>query len=136
MTREEIVAEARRYIGTPWRRHGRTRHGIDCGGLPLVVGRHLGAQLQDLAIAARAVPPGETLRMLELNLVERRDLAEGAVAIFADAGDARHVGIVARGAHGWTLINANAKARKVVEEPMWPWVPKLVATFDFKTVTP
>lgn len=140
MTRDEVVAEARRYLGVPWRRHGRSEHGIDCGGLPLVVGRAFGEKLEDIAVAARAVPPGETLRMLAVNLVQRPTVARlaiGAVAVFAERNDARHVGIIARLKSGaWTLINAHAGTRRVVEESLTPWLPKLVATFDFKTVDP
>lgn len=136
MTRDQIIAEARRYLGAPWRRHGRSRLGIDCGGLPLVVGQAFGELMTDIEVAARRVPPGETLRAVAQNLRARRpgDVAAGAVALFAERGDARHVGIVA--GPPWTLINANLGARRVVEEPLAPWLPKLVALFDFKTVEP
>lgn len=140
MRRSEIVAEARKYLGSPFRRHGRTLAGIDCGGLPLVVGRALGEILVDVGVSARTVPPGETLRMLEVNLVERLPLSvePGSVAIFSlGATDARHIGLVGERQDGrLTLVHASARARKVVEEPLSIWLPRLVAAFDFRTVTP
>lgn len=41
-TRDEIVAEARRWVGTPYRDLGRNEHGLDCVGLILVVYGGLG----------------------------------------------------------------------------------------------
>ena len=41
--REEIVSEARKWLGTPFRTKGRIRgRGVDCVGLPLCVMRDLG----------------------------------------------------------------------------------------------
>ena len=37
-----IVAAARTWLGVPWRHQGRTRQGVDCAGLVVLVGRGLG----------------------------------------------------------------------------------------------
>lgn len=42
VTREQVVAEARSWIGVKWRHQGRNRSGIDCGGLVVRVGQELG----------------------------------------------------------------------------------------------
>lgn len=138
MTRDQIVAEARRFLGAPWRRHGRSLAGIDCGGLAFCVGEGLGEKLADISIEARRVPEGETLVCLAKNLRARPPqamLARGAVALLLNdnGASARHVGIIAERGGTWTLINANASQRKVVEERLDR--ERLVAAFDFRTVT-
>ena len=42
VTRDQIVAEARSWIGVPWRHQGRNRSGVDCVGLAIAVSRALG----------------------------------------------------------------------------------------------
>ena len=39
---DRLVAQARSYLGVPWRHQGRTRAGIDCAGLVVLVARDLG----------------------------------------------------------------------------------------------
>jgi cell wall-associated NlpC family hydrolase len=34
-----IVSAARSWLGVPWRHQGRTRQGVDCAGLVVLVGR-------------------------------------------------------------------------------------------------
>lgn len=41
-TREEFLAEARTWIGTPYRHQGRDKNGVDCVGFPLCVAAKLG----------------------------------------------------------------------------------------------
>ena len=42
VTRDQIVDEARSWLGVRWRHQGRNRSGVDCGGLVTVVGQALG----------------------------------------------------------------------------------------------
>lgn len=45
MTGQDIVAEARKWLGTPFKAKGRLLgHGLDCVGLPLMVAEGLGLQ--------------------------------------------------------------------------------------------
>jgi hypothetical protein len=37
-----IIAAARSWLGVPWGHQGRTRQGVDCAGLVVLVGRGLG----------------------------------------------------------------------------------------------
>jgi len=41
-TQVDIVAEARTWVGTPYRHHGRNKYGLDCCGLIVVVGNKFG----------------------------------------------------------------------------------------------
>lgn len=45
--RERVVAEARSWFGVPWQHMGRSRGGVDCGGLLLVVFKALELMPQD-----------------------------------------------------------------------------------------
>jgi hypothetical protein len=42
VTREQIIEQARTWMGVPWRHQGRNRSGIDCGGLVIQVAIELG----------------------------------------------------------------------------------------------
>lgn len=52
--RAKIVAEARTWMGVPWRHIGRARGGVDCGGFPIVVFQAAG--LLDPAFKYPATP--------------------------------------------------------------------------------
>ena len=61
-TPEEFVEQCRRYIGVRFHRQGRSRHGMDCAGLPAVAAHDLGIsdgaeKIQDYA----PVPFGQQL---------------------------------------------------------------------------
>ena len=40
-TSDEVVREARTWVGVPFRHQGRSRSGVDCGGIIVVVLREL-----------------------------------------------------------------------------------------------
>jgi cell wall-associated NlpC family hydrolase len=42
VTRNDIIKEARGWVGVPFRHQGRTRRGVDCAGLVIEVARALG----------------------------------------------------------------------------------------------
>lgn len=50
VTAEQVLTEARRYIGAPYDLYGRSVNGIDCVGLVIVVGQALGQLPDDLHI--------------------------------------------------------------------------------------
>ena len=60
VSRNNVVAEARSWIGTRWIHQGRDRNGIDCIGLVVVVRRALGIGDYDVAGYPR-VPDGTFL---------------------------------------------------------------------------
>ena len=50
-TAEAVVRETRTWVGVPFHHHGRTRTGIDCWGLPIVVLQNLGVELPEGFVA-------------------------------------------------------------------------------------
>ena len=71
--REEIVAEARKWIGTPFRHQGRIRgRGVDCVGLPLCVMRDLGIAdwTEDFRVYPRRPMTDRVLEICKERLIE------------------------------------------------------------------
>tara|TARA_R100001460_G_scaffold27881_1_gene55881 strand:+ start:1169 stop:1702 length:534 start_codon:yes stop_codon:yes gene_type:complete len=52
--RQSIIDEARRWIGTPSRTHGRNKFGIDCAGLISLTAQNVGAYMQDDTVTTPA----------------------------------------------------------------------------------
>ena len=46
-TSDEVVREARTWVGVPFRHQGRDRSGVDCWGVPVVVLRSLGVEMPE-----------------------------------------------------------------------------------------
>ena len=119
-TRADIVAAAESWLGVKWQHQGRTRHGIDCIGLPAVVALELGI-VRDLPRADYPRRPDGTLvRRLRdasaLTEIRVADAAPGDIAVFSRAGAAYHCGILCE-LHGQpAVIHAYASARRVVRE--------------------
>jgi hypothetical protein len=123
MTRDDIVAEARRWIGTPYRQKGRSARGLDCLGLLVMLGRafdiaHVDAQdysnwpREDLLV----------LRVLATHLtplpIQTERLA-GCIGAFAERRLPGHVGVFSEQAGVVHLIHARTAPPMVVEEA-WP----------------
>lgn len=122
-----IVAEAREWLGTPFRHRGRLKgQGVDCIGLAIGVARALGQVVQDRLDYPHRPDP-EVLRAgLAAQLEEVRPEAArpGDLLRLAINGKATHVGILSRLPDGRPgLIHAFAPCRKVVEhgwDGRWP----------------
>ena len=141
MSRQMIVAEARRWIGTPYRHQASVRGaGADCLGLLRGVWRAVyGAEPE-------TAPPytsdwAEPQREETLWSAARRHLlpkrveecVEGDVLLFRmrDGSVAKHLGIVAEVGAGATFLHAY-QGHGVVESALTePWRRRLVACFAF-----
>lgn len=143
MSGEAIVAEARRWIGTPYRHRGRMRlAGCDCLGLVLGVWRDLGGMPpEDIPIYR---PGWDTQDSQERLLSAASDMLmpartsevlPGQVLVFRmrRGRAARHIGIAARTDEGPSLIHAYS-GHGVVESPLSaPWRRRIAARFEFPT---
>jgi cell wall-associated NlpC family hydrolase len=122
--RDSVVAAARAWLGVPWRHMGRSRLGLDCVGLLVVVGRDLGLEVEDQERYPRRPQGGYLRQTLERQLVDGgRTPAPGDIGLFADRRTPFHAGIFSLRYGRLHMIHAYAKRRKVVEEPFdheWP----------------
>jgi hypothetical protein len=127
LTVTKVLATARKYVGAPYVAQGRSRSGMDCGGLALVVGRETG--YTDLeALGYSNSPDGESFEKLLQKCCEEVPVAETRAGdIFAcDYGKGiQHTGFVAEVApdiskkFGLRLKVVHAKrTRGVIEQTM------------------
>lgn len=115
-----IVAQARAWVGVPFAHQGRSRVGVDCAGLVIVVARELGLVLPEFDVCGYGpAPDGTSLRdECERHMRAAPTPAVGGVVLLAwAAGPPQHLGFVAE--HplgGLSLIHAEQRrARAVVE---------------------
>ena len=135
--RARCLELARTYIGTPWKHKGRSRTGIDCLGLPMVVGWELGLHSYDDSIDygrqaknfdfMRALSPFGS-RVKDLKDIKDADILVMRIPIFPQhVVMASHIGDIP------TIIHASVDARKVVEEHMSDDVKRmLIAAFRYR----
>ena len=115
-----FVAAARGYVGVPWRHLGRSRTGVDCIGLVLLVAREVGMDLPDPAPYAREPQGTRLLDGILAHATRVAEVAPGDVLLFRMGLYGGHVGIAS--VHpAWGVpacLHAYAPRRQVVEQPM------------------
>lgn len=122
--RADVIAAARALIGTPYHHQGRTRAGLDCIGIVVLIGRELqiGRPQHDRS-DYRIAPDGEMFRrQLQLGLDEQPEGTEprpGDVILTRQYRPPRfptHAAIVAEHPFGGlSLIHADRDSGKVCE---------------------
>lgn len=135
VTRTEVAEEARTWVGTKFKKGGRDRTGIDCIGLLVAVGRKYDFDIFDTTEYSFNPEPEKFRNLVYDQTVERKisDMAEGNILLFRQAIFPMHTGILAKDEYGrFTVINASAKERKVVEELLTSWEPLLIGVRDYK----
>jgi NlpC/P60 family putative phage cell wall peptidase len=132
-TRADIVAEARKWLATPFRHQGRLLgRGADCGGLVLGVGKALGVLAYDAAPVYGRRPSGNEMRRLLNQYFDPWNGPEqpGDVLLFAFEGEPQHIGI-ANESGG--VIHVYAQARRCVEHHMDPsWRARIRGVWRFR----
>lgn len=118
--RAAVVAEARRWLGTPWvHQHRALGAGVDCAGLVIGVARALGLVPPQFDCTGYGRNPDGTMLALcdaHMRRIRRADLQPGDVLVMAIEHEPQHMGIVGDYRHGGlSLIHAASKARRVVE---------------------
>lgn len=121
ISRGLVVAAARGWLGVPFRHQGRTRDGIDCGGLAIRIASELGLSSFDVS-GYRRLPAGaggitiEGICEREMCRVGVRELAPGDVALFLVGRRPRHLAVLGDYyAGGLSMIHAYEPAGRVVE---------------------
>ncbi len=133
-TREEIVAEARTWKGTPFVHQGRLKgRGVDCLGVVAMVGRALGLTDYDRTDYGRLPNPRRMRAELKAHLVEIPLAAAkpGDVVHLSWGSDPMHLGILTPEGilHAYSLVPA------VVEHPVdGAWRAKMRFAYRFPGV--
>ncbi|MFO1152742.1 MAG: NlpC/P60 family protein [Rhodospirillales bacterium] len=137
-TRDTIVAAAREYLGVPWRHQGRSRAGLDCVGLLVMVARDLGLSDYDHRAYARTPATAHGFVRHFADNMPQVDLAgarPGEVVVLADPVYPCHCGILSERFGVRYLIHASARYRKVAESPYADeWQTKARFAFAFPGV--
>lgn len=120
MTRADVVAEARKWLGTPWvHQHRAKGQAVDCAGLIICVARDLGLLPADFDLNGYSRMPDGTLLAVcdeHMDRIERSAMQPGDVLLMATEHDPQHMGILGDYRHGGlSLIHAASKAGRVIE---------------------
>lgn len=130
------MAEARSWLGVPWAHQGRTRLGIDCAGLVIMVARGLGISEYDTTNYQRRTNGHGFLEHFRANMDQRpvADARPGDVLLFRDKQFPCHSAIVALRDGVPTIVHAHALRRMVVEEPLGQgdWLERRVVCFGYR----
>lgn len=118
--RDQIVAEARSWLGTPWVHQHRTKGvATDCAGLVIGVARALGLVAPDFDFTGYGRQADGTLLDVCDRFMTRTSWAEaqaGDVLVVAIKGDPQHMGVLVPYRHGGlALVHAASTAGEVIE---------------------
>ncbi len=138
--RDDIVVAARSWLGTRWVHQGRTRRGIDCAGLIVMVGRELEILSYDDKVNYQRHTHGQDFMKPFKKHMDQKpipDARPGDVLLFRDHAYPCHSSIVAERRHKPTIIHAYAQERIVTEELLeqGDWLDLRVACFEFRGLT-
>lgn len=142
-TRAEIVAEARKWLGTPWRHQERGPHFIDCAGLLERVGNDTGViQYAGPRDYRRESHGHRFLRHFAKAGCREKSFAlaqDGDILVFRveQGALARHCGIrsTKNGKPHFVHSYGHPKWRMVVEDPLVGfWVKNLIACWQFPNI--
>jgi hypothetical protein len=135
LNRKKIDADARSWLGVKFKKGGRDRTGIDCVGLLVKVAESNDIIVTDILDYSFDPEPGKFSEFVHSQSEphSRKDLQIGCILIFKQTIFPMHTGILSRDIYGrWSVINANIKERRVVEQPLDQWHKDLIDIRDFK----
>lgn len=135
ITPETIVAEARNWLGVPWRHQGRTRAGIDCVGLVVCVAHALHLSDYDSTGYGRRAQGQGFVEHFRSNMdgIAISEAGAGDVLVFADQAYPCHCGFLTERLDQPHLLHAHATRRQVIEEPYaGEWPAKIKFAFRFR----
>ena len=118
VTRNEIVEQARGYLGTPFRHQGRTAQGLDCVGLLIRVAKDLDLldRMYDYTRYGKAYPPEKLIEelktMMRVKPVWQR--LPGDILVFSTPYYPCHCAIFT----GSTIVHAYNLTGKVTENSL------------------
>lgn len=112
MTPDRVIDEARTWLGVPFLHQGRNRRGVDCVGLPIVIGQALGLVPANFEVAnyGRLSSP-ELMQRLMQHCTRIASPVPGSLVAIAWTKTAAHVAICT----GENLIHSYQNVGRVVE---------------------
>jgi len=139
---EEIIKEARTYLGVPWRHQGRSRSGVDCVGFILLALIKSGIKMKEIRGYART-PDGVALKKImdeeptTENIKLQDDIKVGDILLFRIRHHPQHVALVTNSntdVKGLGMIHSfNGGEKRVVEHDLADyWKEKIVAIYRLK----
>ena len=134
ITREQIVAEAREWLDTPFNHQASVKCvGCDCAGMVKGVWRELGNDVSGVPSDYPRTPSNnQLLKILEQYLVRSTDRNPGCVLVFTLLNEPQHIGIMT---DNNTVIHAYQPFGKVVEHRIdAKWQRRITACFSFPGV--
>lgn len=135
MRNDEIIAEARSWIGVKWKHQGRTRSGVDCLGLIVVTAQKLGISDADERVYSPR-PDGKSLVKRfaeEMDEISLKEIRAADVILFADSIYPCHVAFVSEKHGQLYIIHSHATRRQVLEERYaYEWPEKARKAYRFK----
>lgn len=141
--RQQIVDEAKKYIGVKFLHQGRSIHGVDCIGLIIAVGKSLGYEVADYRAYSRT-PDSKTFKNKLAHYLEEIDVADAQKGdiIFLRYGGLlpRHVAIISEDQKDISkniepkIIHAinTPSLNRVVEENLETYRNGITAAFRFR----
>ncbi len=116
-TREDILTEARSWMGTKFLHQGSLKGvGTDCGGMVKGVYKALGAEVRDVPINYARTPANDIIeKVLAKRAVKTNDPKPGDIILFTLLREPQHLGIYTESGG---VIHAYQPFGKVVEHSM------------------
>lgn len=138
-SKQELVDKTREYLGVPFLHRGRTRKGLDCGGLIIRSLLDLGyTTIEDMKVYGRQ-PKDDSLRQFLIrnlgNPIPLNSMQPGDVALIKFNRDPHHVALIGDykvDKNSFTLIHSFGLVGKVVEHRLNDeWLKKIVEIYRF-----
>ena len=132
ITREQVVLEARTWLGTPFHHQGRLKNvGVDCIGIIICVANDL--KLSDFKTTSYTRQPnGDMLRALlaqELIEIPIEEIQPADIALFRFENEPQHVGFIT----DIGLLHSYMQVKKCIETSLDEiWKSRMVSAFKFK----
>ena len=131
--REQIVAAARGWLGTPFHHQGRLKGvGVDCAGVIVGVANELGLSTPDIKGYGHRPDSRELERLCfdHMTPVAIDEAEPGDVLLISIDGNPQHLAFMTDAANGRAMLHSYAPARRVVEHIISDdWTEKFTAAF-------
>lgn len=129
---QELIDEARKWLGTPFHHQGRVRAGVDCAGVIVKPAQAINLEIIDKPGYSRT-PSGVLQSEIAKQLVRVKiaDMQPGDVLLMSWI-EPQHVALVT-GLNPLTILHSFAQAKKVVEHQVDDnMVTNITAVYRFK----